>query len=493
MYRILNSEVIRMLSTIKTRNHMIPSGRVLLEYVSKDGTCRSKMSKNLAFTSAWNENYVIESFLRNNASLPYLILTDYSGEVNPSLPLIPGNVVGYAQIGYGSSGLYQGAEIVSSREQSVANNGVITDKRVFEFTGSQVPGKVKTIGYSRQWNGVEPSLASSYGFTGYKLINSPPEAPLISDLRGIINQVTGKSVMLYNASFSKPSTVTLQVQTASFYDTSTTMKTISANISESLTHASFWQKALALDVDTGKYYFIIEIYSRPSSTTNVYRYIFEISDDFSSMSVYDSFLVYSGTSEYPYAECYNNFMYPYAYNLRIQSVGYKKGDKYYFGTNENSKDYGVYEANLQARHTDGKTQLDFSRFIPLQWPFGTEKQKNGYTATMFYGDSLVAFMYDSSFAFGFLNLNNVDAPAGSTKSTKTSNCDTLNLKIFNSADGNSELIAYLANNNSNFTIFNKYVSSTIGALTWFRVPDDAPERGEGDGIRITYELTFTPA
>ena len=482
-----------MLSIIKTSNHMIPSGRVSLEYVSKDGTCRSKMSKNLAFTSAWNENYVIESFLRNGASSPYLILTDYAGVVNPSLPLIPGNVVGYAQIGSGSSGLYQGAEIVSSREQSVSNNGVITDKRVFEFTGSQVPGKVKTIGYSRQWNGADPSFSSSYGYVGYKLINSPAEAPLISGTRGIINQVTGKSVSLYNVSFSKPSTVTLSVQTASFYDKSTTMCTISAEISESLTHCIIRQDTLALDVDTGKYYFIVELYSRPSSTTDVYRYIFEISDDFNSMSVYDSFLVYSGTSEFPYSECYNHFMYPYTYNLNIQSAGYKKGNKYYFGTNDSSKDYGVYEANLQARHTDGKTQLDFSRFIPLQWPFGTETQKKGYTATMFYGDSLVAFMYDSSFAFGFLNLNNVDAPAGSTRSLKSSSCDTLNLKIFNSPDGNSELIAYLANNNSSLTFFNRYISATLGALTWFRVPDDAPEREEGDGIRITYEVTFTPA
>lgn len=482
-----------MRSTIKNSNYMIPSGRVLLEYVSKDGTCRSKMSKNLAFTSAWNENYVIESFLRIGSSTPHLILTDYAGEVNPALPLIPGNTVGYAIMGEGSSGLYRGAEIVSSREQSVSSDGVITDKRVFEFTGSQVPGTVKTIGYSRQWRDVESSFSSTYGFVGYKLINSPKEAPLIYDTRGIINQVTGKCVRLYNVGFSSPSTVTLQVQTSSFYDTQTTMHAISANISESLTRVSTYQYGVVLDVDNGKYYFIVDIYSRPSSTTNVYRYIFEISDDFSSMSIYDSFLTYSGTKEYSNSECYSHFIYPYAYTRNTQSVGYKKGDKYYFGTNDGSKDYGVYEANLQARHTDGKTQLDFSRFIPLQWPFGTEKQKNGSNATIFYGNSVVAFMYHNSKAFGFLNLNNVDVPLGSIRSLSASSCKVSNLKIFNSPDGNSELIAYLEYNNDTYTLFNRYLSATIGALTWFRVPDDAPVREEGDGIRITYELTFTPA
>lgn len=469
---------------------MIPSGKVLLEYISKDGKCKSKLSKNLAFTSAWNENYVIESLLRNASYSPYLILTDYAGDVNPSLPLIPGNAVGYARIGSGSSGLYQGAEIVSSREQSVANNGVITDKRVFEFTGSQVPGIVKTIGYSRQWSSVDYSLTQPY--VGYKLINSPPEAPLIADSRGIINQVTGKSVRFYNTGFNTPSTVTLQVETASFYDTTYTRHTMSANISESLTKGTIPQRALVLDVDTGKYYFIVDIYSRPSSTTNVYRYIFEISDDFSGMSVYDSFLTYSGEKDYAYAECYNHYIYPYSRNLNMQSMGCKKGDKYYFGTNNDSKDYGVYEANLQARHTDGKTQLDFSRFIPLQWPLGTEKYKNGSSATIFYGNSVVAFMY-GSYTYGFLNLNNVDAPAGSIRSLTTNSYKISNLKIFNSPDGNSELIAYFENANSTFSLFSRYASATIGALTWFRVPDDAPARAEGDGIRITYELTFTPA
>lgn len=468
---------------------MIPSGKVLLEYVSKDGTCRSKMSKNLAFTSAWNENFVIESFLRNEYASPYLILTDYAGEVTPSLPLIPGNVVGYARIGYGSSGLYQGAEIVSSREQSVANNGVITDKRVFEFTGSQVPGTVKTIGYSRQWSVATDSLNSPY--PGYKLINSTPEAPLIHEQRGIINQVTGKCVKLYNSVFTKPSTVKVILQTSSFYDTAQTAHTISAEISESLTSASIQQHALVLDVDTGKYYFITDIYSNSSNTYSIYRYIFEISDDFNSMSVYDSFLTYSGTKDYYSSECYNHFIYPYSKYLDMQPIGYKKGDKYYFGTTNSSADYGVHEANLQARHTDGKTQLDFSRFIPLQWPFGTEKQKSGYIVTIFYGDSLVAFSYNS-YAFGFLNLNNVDAPAGSIRSSSVNNYRLSNLKIFNSPDGNSELITYLEHTDSKLTFFNKYASATLGALTWFRVPDDAPARGEGDGIRITYELTFTP-
>lgn len=477
-------------SIIKNSNRMIPSGKVLLEYISKDGKCKSKLSKNLAFTSAWNENYVIESLLRNDSYSPYLILTDYAGDVNPSLPLIPGNAVGYARIGSGSSGLYQGAEIVSSREQSVANNGVITDKRVFEFTGSQVPGTVKTIGYSRQWNSATDAF--SYPYAGYKLINSPAEAPLIHETRGIINNVTGKCVGIYNTSFSKPSTVTLKVNTSSFYDAKSTTHTISAEISESLDSASIRQNALVLDVDTGKYYFIIELYSRPSNTTTVYRHIFEISDDFSSMSVYDSFVVYSGTSEYPYSECYNHFMYPYSYSLKMQNAGYKKGNKYYFGTNSDSKDGGVYEAYLQARHTDGKTQLDFSRFIPLQWPFGTEKNKGGYSASIFYGNSIVAFMFYAWY-FGFLDLNNVDAPAGSIRSLTTNSYKISNLKIFNSPDGNSELIAYFENTNSTFSLFNRYASATIGALTWFRVPDDAPARAEGDGIRITYELTFTPA
>lgn len=479
-----------MRSIIKNSNRMIPSGRVLLEYVSKDGTCRSKLSKNLAFTSAWNENFVIESFLRNEYASPYLILTDYAGEVNPSLPIIPGNVVGYAQIGYGSSGLYKGAEIISSREQSVANNGVITDKRVFEFTGSQVPGKVKTIGYSRQWNSAGDSFGSSY--TGYKLINSPKEAALIHERRGIINQVTGKCVNLYSHDFTRPSTVKVMLQTSSFYDTAQTKHTISAEISESLTSGSIEQYALVLDVDTGKYYFIVDILNKVSSTYSAYRYIFEISDDFNSMSVYDSFLIYSGTRSDSYSECYNHFMYPYSNYSEMQTIGYKKGDKYYFGTTNNTADYGVYEANLQARHTDGKTQLDFSRFIPLQWPFGTEKQKRGYNVTIFYGDSLVAFSYNY-YAFGFLNLNNVDSPAGSIRGLSINNFKISNLKIFSSPDGNSELINYLESNDSNLTFFNRYVSATLGALTWFRVPDDAPEREEGDGIRITYELTFTPA
>ena len=475
---------------------MKASGKVTLEYISKDGKSSGVKSDNMAFNHAWNSTLMISGFLRTSGYSPHLILTDYSGDVNPLFPIIPGNTVGYCIFGEGSSGLYKGAEITSKRDISISTDNKMTYKRVFEFTGSQVPGEVKTIGYSCQWMGTKADLTNNR-FYGYKL---PYYRNIYSEYdydNGIFNTITDKFVKKGDTSSFSNGVITFTISERDLHGSLTT-HTLSHTVDDAKS-GSIVQRVVVLDVDTGKYYCIMDVGLTSISPNILMRYFFEISDDFNSVSLYKKIPLHSGSSfDSNSSEWYIHYIYPYASALRIQHNGYKKGAKYYFGPTSNTTTNKEYEILLEEEHVGEKTQKDFIRNLDFQKIRGEDSTISGGapSSTSYYlGNSLIAVRGLLGYLHGlmFFDLNNPDIPMGSIYPLNSQSSTLSGIRVENYENTDSELIASYCNTGfKEDDIFRRNYCESVGALTWFRVPDDAPKREEGDGIRITYEMTFTP-
>lgn len=123
------------------------NGKVDLQYVMEDGSIIHNESKNMAFTSTWAASGLIKSLL--NGSLIQLELTDCDDEPNLKFPFLKGTPVGYAYLNSTSSGNYRGAEIASKRVFSF-ENGKLVASFTYEWTASQIPGVIRSIGYTLQ-------------------------------------------------------------------------------------------------------------------------------------------------------------------------------------------------------------------------------------------------------------------------------------------------------------------------------------------------------
>lgn len=123
------------------------TGKVDLQYVMEDGSVIHNESKNMAFPSTWAASGLIKSLL--NGSLIQLELTDCDDEPDLKFPFLKGNPVGYAYLNSTSSGNYRGAEIANKRVSSF-ENGKLVVSFTYEWTASQIPGTIRSIGYTLQ-------------------------------------------------------------------------------------------------------------------------------------------------------------------------------------------------------------------------------------------------------------------------------------------------------------------------------------------------------
>lgn len=476
-------------------------GKVSLEYVAKDGTTRQVCSGNAAFNAAWNSSFTIASFLRYSEGV--LALTDYAGVVDKKLPIIPGNVVGCARVSAGTSGLYQGAEITASREQVIADSGKITDKRVYEFTSSQVPGPVRTIGYTLQWNSSRAD--TNYYGAGYKL---PPMDPRkvyknTSSSAGIDIEGEYRSVLNINQVTYNSSAHTFKAMLKK-YAADGTYASYDLTVQYSaLSSVSIYQYILVYDLDHVVYEIVADVFhyvggERPYAVT---RFFFTVDAALTTMTLTKTLLLTTGTSsDARSTDYYKHYIYPYNYNMYITSYGFKNGGKYYLHARENNSladRKGLYEADLEAAHSDEVTQRALVRYIHPQIPFGgddatTTVSTSSTQCALLIKDKIIAYTNSySPYSICMYNLAELTVPYGTAYNKQAGRYNNYAFLIADHSD-DSELLALYKSSYSGQTLFNDYWFESCGALTWFRVPDDAPERQEGDGIRITYEMTFTP-
>lgn len=481
-------------TVLNNSNRMGAHGKVTLEYISKDGKSKAITTDNYAFNGAWNTSLVIHNFLKNKGELLDLILTDYDGEVDKNIPIIPGNTVGFCTVGSGSSGIYRGAEIIGKREQSIAPNGAITDKRVYEFTSSQVPGEIKTVGYSRQWK--SSAMGSEDNAVGICLPKKiSPESNIYNDY-GIYDSASMSGVALTSVGWNSTN-ITFNIRFLSV-DVVSTNKSITVQMGVSINYIT--QNLLVKDLDTNVYYVLCDAFVYDEGVYKAIRYFFELSDDFSTASKTKELLLCTGTSSaYSNSEYTKHYMYP-SISRNLANNGVKVGNRYYaFSTYSSSPDpiltkKGLVEGLFEEPHTEGKVQKDFLRVILPQILRGTDNT-NFYASTngtiMHLSDRKVAFKLSNSNLLCFYDLDDVVVPYGSLYHEKGIGSYSLRAMIIENAQNDDNNLTVTFRKSSKLD-YDNYLQVTSGAFTWFRVPDDAPKREEGDGIRITYEMTFTP-
>lgn len=128
-------------------------GKVQIDYTdSLTGKVRERISKNNhVFSNSFN-TYGWWNWL-NKTDEPILFITDNDTTPDDSFPYLRGNVIGYGTINAGTSGglrgLYNADESILAAD---INNGMGRQwKYVYSFTGEQIPSAIKSIGITSQY------------------------------------------------------------------------------------------------------------------------------------------------------------------------------------------------------------------------------------------------------------------------------------------------------------------------------------------------------
>lgn len=142
-----------MLDTAYPKNIRSVEGKVRIEYTEPlTGKVRERVDgENHAFSQCFN----VCQLQRRLLHYCPLVISDWAGEIDYSMPIIPGNKIGYGIPGYGSSGDYRGLyRAADSFYDNIVDQGAAgatsTYKYVYDFTPSQIPGDIKVIGLSIQ-------------------------------------------------------------------------------------------------------------------------------------------------------------------------------------------------------------------------------------------------------------------------------------------------------------------------------------------------------
>ena len=148
------------------------NGKVDLQYVMEDGSIIHNEAKNTAFPSTWSTSALIKCLLSKiDNQTVYLELTDGDNDPDLKFPFLTGEPVGFAYVNSSASGLYLGAEIANKRIINFSGGKLILSF-TYEWTASQIPGTIRSIGYTLQ------NLPSNYSNSAY--VYSPLTAPIIS-------------------------------------------------------------------------------------------------------------------------------------------------------------------------------------------------------------------------------------------------------------------------------------------------------------------------
>ena len=531
------------------------NGKVDLQYVMEDGSVIHNEAKNTAFTSTWAASGLVKCLLSGSDSERLVLeLTDCDDAPDMNFPFLNGTTVGFAYLNSSSSGKYRGSEIANKRIISF-ENGKLVASFTYEWTASQIPGTIRSIGYTLQNKSSDLSSAGGYNFLTIPVITKQCKAfyqtmydsyDKVYDYRKQFSYAyayysnggsddTGSYFSftvyrMYN-SIGAPSYSSKAIK---FYYT--VGYTADRNI--------VYDHHLYYDVDTGNVGIVIDYIVRTSSTADfeTHRALFLIDfENGTSSASWDVILDTAHTITY-YSELYryfNPFRVTENSGINDYKVLIKKGNKLYLKISMSSSSSlltlldNYPQMSSTFCYTDlGKVQANTT---PNDFYF-PKRYKTLLIGTS--GD----YLYDANYCLSKYSSPKVSGFAINSAGDVCYVCDSESVLRSDNSYGNTpisvcidadtdQLIAtrmMLSNSGSNYSIIANdgaiehivlkdqhiyyvpifpYVGSSVGstdvkekfcadaqmfqALTHFHVPAEAQVRPENSGVRIVYELTIS--
>ena len=128
-------------------------GNVCIEYRDElTGRIKERIaSKNHIFEDSFRSGNW--SDILNNTSYENLFITDDNSPPDDNLPYLRGNIVGWGRTNTAASGLYQGNYITDKSwlDRDINNGMGRSWKWTYEFSSSQLPGEMKSVGITNQY------------------------------------------------------------------------------------------------------------------------------------------------------------------------------------------------------------------------------------------------------------------------------------------------------------------------------------------------------
>lgn len=122
-------------------------GHVSVEYVLMDGSTVKAAESNNTAVSALFYSAPLYYFLQGANTYIYLVLSDSDSALyDRPLPVMDGSLIGYAHDKSTATGAFCGMELTANRLCELTD-GNLSVSRTYEWTASQVPGEVKSLGY----------------------------------------------------------------------------------------------------------------------------------------------------------------------------------------------------------------------------------------------------------------------------------------------------------------------------------------------------------
>lgn len=527
------------------------NGKVDLQYVMEDGSVIHNEAKNTAFPSTWAASGLIKTLLSNEKIL--LELTDCDDEPDMKFPFLNGNTVGFAYLNSSASGKHRGSEIANKRIFSF-EDGKLVASFTYEWTASQIPGTIRSIGYTLQNRYSDLSSAGGYSMLTIPVITKQCKAfsqtmsgntPKVYDYRKQFSYAYN----YYGNNGSDDTGSYFSFNINRMYNSigapSPSSKVIKCYYTTGYKadRNSMYDHHLYYDVDTGDVGIVIDYVVRTSSTADfeTHRALFLIDfENGTSSASWDVILATARTITY-YSEMYryfNPFRIPDNSNIDDYRVLIKKGNKLYFKFQPRSY---TYLQTLLANYPQISTTFCYSTLDKLQVNTTPNdfhflkryKTLIGSTSEDYlYDFNYCCYPYDNNNVVGFAinSAGNVCYVSNSEYVVRSDN-SLYNMAVSVHIDADTDqliatrMMSY--NNNSSSLSANDgaierivladqhiyYVpifpydslptSSTavrerfcadaqmFQALTQFHVPADAQVRPENSGVRIVYELTIS--
>lgn len=520
-------------------NKLKISGKVDLQYVMTDGSIIHNKSKNTAFPSTWAASMLIKSLLSMISSQAvYLELTDGDSDPNLKFPFLTGEPVGFAYVNSKASGLYLGAEIANKRIIKFSG-GKLVLSFTYEWTASQIPGTIKSIGYTLQ--------NLTYLYDDHATLYSALTVPIISATdqlypRAICNTPSYPTVYDYKRKVTyalssstpsgRPNSSEWTVSTQCYkYSNDKSFSNLSNGISFKLT--DFRPDSYAMDdfhlyynADDGLFGVILDWRVKETSSPDwvAYRSLYAIDVDTKTSTLQWTYEIDRGTNIT--AAYINPFRSTLGgeYKVLIQKGGniyMKLNGSYDRVTNlvKNNPDFTSTFCYMPIDALRGKTSSDMLAFCK---PFSKLFNNDGYIVDCNFClgnyNRFRGFTVNLSGDIGYISdSENVIYNSTTTTSYVSVHIDSdtkqlvISRKMYNpnnnynsnAGDGpierlffGNECIYYVPRYNGADTNESIYPRSCADAqvfqnLTQFHVPVDAQVRPENSGVRVVYELTIS--
>lgn len=485
-------------------------GHVSVEYVLTDGsTVKAAESNNTAVSALFGIN-ALYYFIYGMSDYIYLVLSDSDSALyDRPLPVIDGSLIGYAHDGSTATGAFCGMELTANRVGEITD-GKLSVSRTYEWTASQVPGEVKSLGYI-----YKPSAEAVYRHDPIVL------CPALNNIVGIYDKnsktaVTGWSqtctsgVLTFTFSYlrgdqiyvkSTPTSVTLTLYTATDFSTEAT------NVYHNVVY----------DLNTAAFIGLCAFYYK--ATSGKYKTVQIGVNLFTEELLWETVTEHTSKPDTTMPRAgfwcgvlHNNYIY----------YGFQYTDERQASYGRTSLDgFKTWDARLSAgtevlpirNGTIWKSEDPFQKVLGANCGFYSICISNGVIS---FGDETstsTARIYYRTQA-GDIKWNKQSIPTTAWKilvsatqlekpyflmssaqnADSSGQCYTWTPILVHDAIDNKDVLMAQENmgagsSTSGKTVFSKFLPLT--PYTWYVLPADTPKRPENAGIRITYELEVT--